>query len=279
MTEVQIPTSDGITLSGTLYEGAGNDAIVIAGAMGAPRRYYNAFAMFAAERGYSVLTFDYRGMGESKHKGARLSDWGKLDIAAAIEFMKPRRILLVAQSVGGQVAGLAPNLGDVDGMVFVAVQSGYWKHWSGWGRLRLGFLWMIMPATSRLAGFFPAKLFGLGGENLPRDVAIQWAQWGRDPGYVLGFGHEFDLRGYAAYDGPLLAWSFDDDAFAPRRAVEALLAGYENARVQHRHVVEPGTGHFGFFRRGVGEKYWPETLRWIAEQPAVIRLRDRHKRP
>ena len=40
---MQFAASDGFTLHGTLFEG-GDDAIVIAGALGVKRRYYDAFA-------------------------------------------------------------------------------------------------------------------------------------------------------------------------------------------------------------------------------------------
>jgi predicted alpha/beta hydrolase len=261
--DVDITTSDGATLRGTLYEASGDRAIVIAGAMGAPRRYYDAFARYAAERGFTVLTFDYRGMGESKHDHAKLADWGRFDIPAAIDFVKPRAVTLIAQSVGGQVAGMAPNLTSVQRIVFVAAQSGYWRLWTGLRRYRIGLLWLLMLSVTRILGFFPARFVGLGRENLPRDVAIEWARWIRHPDYQFGFGQQIDLRGYASYGGPMLAWSFDDDGLAPRLNVEVLLRRYSGASIDHRHVIEHGVGHFGFFRSGIGEPFWDQTLDWM----------------
>src|SRR5688572_30187748 len=101
--------------------------------MSVPRRYYDAFAQYAASEGFCVLVFDYRGFGESRKPDARMTDWGVLDLPAAINFMKsrnPQSIALVAQSVGGQIAGLAYNLAPLDRIVFLASQSGYWRHWS-----------------------------------------------------------------------------------------------------------------------------------------------------
>jgi predicted alpha/beta hydrolase len=263
MTQLDLVARDGVVLRGTLY-GEGNEhALVIAGAMGVPRRYYDAFAQHAAARRFAVLTFDYRGMGESSANDPRLQEWGTHDIAAAIEFFGSRRVTLVAHSVGGQVAGLAHNLGRAESLVFVASQSGWWRHWDGVRRLGVGFLWLTMPTLSRILGYFPTRLFLLGPQNLPRGVALQWAEWGRNPRYVWGSG--LDLSGYAAYRGPVLAWSFADDGIAPPRAVDAQLREYPNARIDHRRPGR-GFGHFGFFRRGVGERLWDETLEWVSAQ-------------
>lgn len=266
---MEIIAADGMKLRGSLYESDGDDAIVVASAMGVPRRYYDGFAQYAAARGFSTLLFDYRGMGESRNSRARLEEWGRLDISAAIDFarreIKPRTLNYVGQSVGGQVARLAPNIGSVDKMVLVAAQSGYWKMWNGLGRLRVGLLWLIMPRLSKMLGYFPARAAGLGREDLPRDVAVQWATWGRKPRYVWGSGlplHE--------YRGPLLAWSFEGDGYAPRRAVEALLSEFAPARIEHRRVEDRRVGHFGFFRKELGEALWKETLDWMrsGERPS-----------
>jgi predicted alpha/beta hydrolase len=231
---VQFDTSDGVTLNGTLYESEGDEAIVVAGAMAAPRRYYDRFAEYAAARGFTTLVFDYRGMeGSPRRSRARLQEWGEFDIAAAIGFMSSKRISLVCHSVGGQVAGLADNISSARKIVLVASQSGYWRHWSGIRRPGLHLLWHLMPAISRILGYFPAPLLGLGPMNLPRGVAMQWSQWGRHPRYLFG------------------------------AAVDALVREYSNARVERRHFENASVGHFGAFRRGSGEALWEEIINWL----------------
>src|ERR1041385_3858142 len=99
---IQIDCADGFALRGTLFEGdtAGAingggpaGAVVIASAMGVPRRFYQNFARYLAERGFAAATFDYRGIGDSSDgpvRGARIrmEDWGRLDIDAALRWMK-----------------------------------------------------------------------------------------------------------------------------------------------------------------------------------------------
>lgn len=262
---VEIKAADGATLRGTLYESAEDRAIVLGPAMGVPRRYYDAFGQYAASRGFTTLLFDYRGMGESRRSEARLEEWGRLDIAAAIDFVRAlgaRKLFFIGQSVGGQVAKLAPNIGTVDKIVLIAAQSGYWRHWSGVRRYGIRFMWLVMPRISRILGYFPSRAFGLGPEDLPPGVASQWAEWGMNPRYVFGSGlpmHE--------YAGPVLALSFAGDNYAPPRAVEALLREYAPARVEHRYIEDPRIGHFGFFRKGLGDSLWDHVLGWLVLSP------------
>jgi len=263
---VQFAALDGFTLHGTLYEG-GADAIVIAGALGVKRRYYDAFAQAAVARGYTVLTFDYRGIGDSRPKSLRgfkasMRDWGALDLPAAIEQLKgARSITLIGHSAGGQVAGLASNVNAIDRLVFVAAQSGYYGNYPGVHRHSIRVIWHLMPFASRVMGYFPSRALGLGSDDLPAGVAQQWAAWGRHPQYLFGFE---DTSRYASMNVPLLAWSFEGDWYAPPLAVERLVEHYSSARVERRHVPDRRVGHFGFFRRGVGEGLWDETFAWLS---------------
>jgi predicted alpha/beta hydrolase len=260
---VQFTAADGVLLDGTLYEAPGDQAIVVAGAMGAPRRYYERFAEYAAARGFTTLVFDYRGLDSPRKSQARLHEWGEFDIAAALQFMSGRSIALVTHSVGGQVAGLAPNLTTATRIVMVASQSGYWRNWSGIRRHGLHLLWLVMPVLARLLGFFPGRILGLGTGELPRGVAIQWSSWGKHPRYLFGFGSELDLEEYRHYSGPMLAISLEGDHYAPRAAVDALVREYPNAKVTRRHIEDPSVGHFGVFRPGAGMGVWEGIIDWI----------------
>ena len=267
---IAIQTADGMTLRGSLHRTSGDHALIINSAMGVKRRYYDAFAAYAAERGVSVVTYDYRGIGESRPRSVRgfpatMTDWGTLDIPAVIAWTKrelrPRTISMMGHSAGGQLIGLAPNAAAIDRIVLVASQSGSYRLWPPFKREALGTFWFVMPLVSRIVGYFPSPLFGLGSENLPHGVASEWSRWGRSRDYLFDF---HDASGYEALRVPLLAWSFADDQYAPRVAVESLLTHYTAATIDHRHVEPRGIKHFGFFRRALGGALWDETVDWLA---------------
>ena len=266
---VEIKALDGFPLHATLYDANSDRAMVVASAMGVKRRYYDAFAQHLAKSGTSVVTFDYRGIGDSRPRSLRgfegsMLDWGRYDIPGVIEWIvrevRPKSLAYTGHSCGGQLAGAAPNISAVDRFVFVCAQSGYWRHWPGIRAYGLGALWLAMPLVSRLIGYFPSRLFGLGSEDLPRNVASQWATWGRDPEYIFA---GIDPAPYARIPAPILAYSFRDDHYAPRRAVDALLAKYSAAPVTRVHREERGFGHFDFFRKSKGAPLWDDVTRWL----------------
>jgi predicted alpha/beta hydrolase len=69
-----ITAADGMKLAVRVYEPDSPDrgSVVIGGAMGVRQDYYAPFAQWLAGRGWRVLTFDYRGSGDSGPNGSAL---------------------------------------------------------------------------------------------------------------------------------------------------------------------------------------------------------------
>jgi predicted alpha/beta hydrolase len=272
-----IPARDGYPLEADWWPGRedrGAPVVVIAGALGVGRRYYRAFASHLAAHGMAVVTFDYRGIGGSAPRrlrgfGARARDWGQLDLAGVLGWLGARRdpatITVVGHSIGGQLLGMVPPATRFGRALLVAAQAGSWHHWSGLGRVALLGLWYAaLPALTATAGMLPMRWFGLG-DNVPAGVAREWAAWARCPDYLFDPRHGLDLRGFSRLDVPLRAYSFADDFYAPLPAVQALLARYPAAAIEHRHLTKlpRPVGHFGFFREGVVPELWREAVAWL----------------
>ena len=64
---IEVVTSHGALLSSHLYGNTGYP-VLLAGGLGIPQKYYNRFAIWLSQRGYQVMTFDLRGMHESRAK-------------------------------------------------------------------------------------------------------------------------------------------------------------------------------------------------------------------
>ncbi len=277
---LRIPALDGYGLAATLYEpaaGGGQEGpvVLINSATAVRRGYYDAFARHLAGEGFTVVSYDYRGIGGSRPDRlagfqARMLDWGRLDLAGVLEWigghLRPSRLLVVGHSVGGQLVGLAEGNWRLHALLAVASQSGWWGHWPRPARYRMAFRWYLVPVVTRLFGYLPGS-FGTK-EDLPAGVARQWAYWGRRPDYLMEEGVR---AGFERFRGPILAYSFSDDGYAPRAAVEGLLDFYTQADIWHRHlrpadVGAEEVGHFGFFRDRFRETLWRDTTAWLVKQ-------------
>ena len=64
---IEIIAGDGTKLSGRRYvpDAAVRAVVLMPSAMGVKQQYYEPFAAFLCEHGFAVLSFDYRGMGDS----------------------------------------------------------------------------------------------------------------------------------------------------------------------------------------------------------------------
>jgi predicted alpha/beta hydrolase len=258
---------------------------VIGAATAVPAGFYRPFAEWLAARGYAVLSFDYRGIAASREalrpgEDVRLRDWARVDMAAALHAADRRRrleshrqqgdlgLLWIGHSFGGNSVGLVPGFEErVDAVLGVAAQVAYVGHWSGFARLQAWvFFHAMLPLLVRLLGHAPGRVLGPRAQDLPAGAALEWATWGRTPGFLFGDDSLARGRAYHRFRGPVHLWSIADDAlFGPAAAVDALAGEFSAARVQRHHIAPVDIGvkrieHFGPFRREVGARLWPRLL-------------------
>ena len=271
--EMTLTAADGYRLSATLYGGKAGKAVLILPATGVPQGYYARFAAWLAAQGFGVLTFDYRGIGQSlqghvRSVRARMRDWVLLDAAAAMQSLASfPKVSVVGHSFGGQALGLLPEPERIASALIVGSQSGYWRNWPPLAR---AWMWPVthvaLPGVTRLLGYFPSSRFGFG-EDLPKGVAIEWARWCRNPTYLVGALRVEDA--YARFAAPLRAYAFSDDPFGPLGAVQKLLELYPRSPAEVRHMTPADLGvsrigHFGFFREQFRDSLWCEAREWLA---------------
>ena len=272
-----IPARDGFRLAATVFgeQASGTDTVVVAPATGAPRGFYGAFARFLADAGYTVVSFDYRGIAGSapltlRGFSATMRDWGEQDLAGVLDWtrttLRPRRLLLVGNSVGGQLLGITPGAETLDAALLVAAQNGYWGRWPPRYKPRmLAFWYLLQPLTTTTLGYLPGWTYG--GKHLPAGVAWDWARWCRHPEYICRLGAHV-CEGFARLRYPVRFYSFTDDLFAPAGTVEALMRYFTAARAEHvrlrpADVDAARVGHFGFFRPAVQNTLWRDALAWL----------------
>ncbi|MBS7690377.1 alpha/beta fold hydrolase [Pseudomonas lalucatii] len=244
-----LPARDGHPLAVSAFRPAlPRYCLLLNGATGVAQRFYRSFAEHAAERGAWVFTYDYRGIGASRSATWQgpapcMADWGRIDLASLLDHLPADLPLAVlGHSVGGQLPGLADNAGRIRALLGVAAQSGYWRLWPARRQWRLALNWYaLIPLLTRACGRLPGWV--MGGEALPREVALEWARWCRTPAFIATPDGRAWRPHFAELLGPARFLVIDDDlAFAPRQAVEALAAFYPAARREVR-VVAPA--HWG----------------------------------
>jgi predicted alpha/beta hydrolase len=272
---LSIRCADGVELAATRHAGGDRAAVLIAPALGVPRRFYDSFAQYLAGRGFDVLSFDYRGLGESGRDcdpaAIRLADWARLDLAAALRWLwehtpASRRVLL-GHSLGGQLPGLTPESEGLNAIIAIGASAPYPRLYPLVPRLRMLLLWRVLvPLLTRGRSHFPARRIGFSSVDVPAGAMRDWARWGLRPEYLFDPALGLDTARYAQLALPLLAYSFADDDYAVRPAVDALLQRYAAARIDHRHIGRPRDGrigHFGYFHPRMRDSLWRDTADWL----------------
>ena len=115
--EVSFTTVDGISLSGHLY-GQGTRGVVLAHMYPADQTSWTSFAERLASEGYTTLTFDFRGYGQSG--GEKEIALIHQDVVAALQFLQIRgaeQVFLVGASMGGTASLMVARDQKVAGVV------------------------------------------------------------------------------------------------------------------------------------------------------------------
>jgi len=279
LTPMTVDTADGYPLAARLQASAGPPRAValLVPAMAVPKEFYAPLGDWLAARGFDVLTFDFRGIGESAPQSLRgfeadVLTWARQDcaamLAAARERAAGRPVVWIGHSLGGQILAMTPGNESVTAAVTVASGVGYWRENAYPLRLYSWFLWYFAaPVATALCGYFPGRALGMVGD-LPRGVIEQWSRWCRHPEYAVGVEGEAMRQLYRRVSLPLLSLSFTDDEYMSARNVEVLHGFYEMARRDLRRIAPRDLGmsrigHFGFFRPRAGERLWPGMLEWV----------------
>ncbi len=286
--DISIPATDHFALGATLYlprREKRRHAVLINSATAVPRLFYRNFAIYLAGHGCAVLTYDYRGVGGSRLKSdsdparprslrgfeASMADWAAKDATGAVAWMRQRYgglpLLYVGHSFGGQALGLLPNNTEVSRALLVSAQAAYWKLMPAPERYRIYLFMNLLGAPlARLIGYLPGKM--MLGQDLPKDVFLQWTRWVMNERYLLGDPTLAALANFPNYRGALRALCFTDDAWAPQAAVELLCSAFTSANPEVVSIAPAEAqarkiGHVGFFRREHRQTLWSAAAEWL----------------
>ncbi len=290
---VRLNAADGEVLVGRWYCAAPpapepSIVVVIVPGGGILAKFYGRLARYLAERGAAVLTFDYRGIGESRRGTLRgfhapIEVWGQLDVGAALKAAKCKYPSLplgvVAHSIGSLILGAAKDADSISRLVFFAPHTAYFGDYGRRWRWLLYLTWHVfMPTVTKMVGYFPGRALRLGND-LPKGFAMDWA--GRRKPHLMGTREHRErfaaiLAQYGRVRARALSITVADDAFAPEEAARRLLAVYPGISVVHEIVLPADLGakrlgHMAFVSRLHGEYFWRRAAAWLLQTESVGR--------
>ncbi len=286
MKKLTIPALDDYPLGAVLHMASARrreGTVVMAAATATPQRFYRGFAEFLNAQGLDVLTFDYRGVGDSRPVRMRgfqagFLDWGERDIPGVLAWAAERGpIDLIGHSYGGQALGLLPQPERVRSLCTFGTGSGHHSYMPRAEQVKVLAIWHLLgPVATSLAGYLPGRMLGLG-EDLPLGAYRDWKRWCGFPRYWFDDPRLDFAPRFAAVKTPICAISSEDDRWAPKTSVDMFMSHYQGARIERQHLVPSelglaAIGHLGFFRRENGPKLWPRVVEWLDRQTSATRV-------
>ena len=255
----EIRTKDGKKIGVTIYSPATaiGKVMIISATGGVTQDLYEPIANYFQQEGFSVVTFDYRGMGRSapgelKGYTATMHQWAVQDIDAVILYTKNKfpqhELIYMGHCIGGEIAGLAPASQYINKMVLINSALSCRKFWPLKKRLKIVAIRPAILLLNRLFGYFPGRKVGYP-ENLPKGVMHEWSNWCCKSN---GLFDAFPDNNYRKLRIPLIAFTFSDNWNSPIKAVQELLNRFSNASITWHHMKPADlnrkqVGHYGFF--------------------------------
>ncbi|MFT0533756.1 alpha/beta fold hydrolase [Castellaniella hirudinis] len=288
---IRIPAADAYPLGGFQWRHApATDApppvALINPATSVRCRYYMRFAEYLHAHGWDVVTYDYRGIGESRRGALRRFqadwiDWGTQDFEGVLQHTNRafpgQAIDVVGHSVGGFVIGLAPSAHRIRRIFTMGAQFAYWRDYQADKRRGMFLKWhVLMPLIAQLLGHVPAKRLGWM-EDTPKGVALDWARMSarfedsvrRGILTADGLPQAIELaRNFQTISAPILALGTEDDPYGTEAALDRLLRYYSASPRSHLRLAPQDIGldtigHFAFFHERFRGILWPYALEWL----------------
>jgi predicted alpha/beta hydrolase len=280
MKKITIIAPDGFPLSALFGEPERNarGTVVISAATGVRKEFYLNFARFLVENSYRVLLYDYRGIGESaagdiKASPIYMHEWGTQDMNAVINYLTDtcgfKDIIWLGHSIGAQLVGLLEKRDYVSKVISINAALGYWGYFPYPMKIVVWLLWHIIgPLLINIYGYGVMKKIGWG-ENLPRNVILEWRSWCMSKTYYMDFlKHRLKASCFYNFTIPITAIYISDDYIANDKTAPLMKQFFPNAPYQlikldvSRYTYHK-VGHTGIFRKRFADALWPWLLQTI----------------
>ncbi len=273
MQNIIITASDGYQLSAlhSTPVGKTTGAVILSSATGIKKEFYINFTRFLVQNGYTVLLYDYRGIGQSAPNNLKTSDsymheWGTMDMNAVLDFMVHEKgftdIIWVGHSVGAQLVGFLEHREHVKKVIAISSALGYWGYFPFPVKWLIWSLWyFIGPLMVKVYGYGAMQKIGWG-ENLSRNMMKEWREWCLSKNYFTGLLQEkLHMDKFYQFTTPITAVYISDDYIANDKTVPLMMKFFPNApqeilKIQVEQYTKFKVGHTGIFRRKFEKNLW-----------------------
>lgn len=271
MEKLILTTKDSFSIAAHLFlpDKSNHRLLLINSATGVKQQVYFSFARYFSEQGFTVLTYDYRGIGLSKPENmkgfnASMRIWGSVDYKALTDYVQLNfndfQKYCLGHSVGALILGMNEHSQIFDEFVFVGTQNAFVGHLKLRTKIEayLGF-GLVQPLTTILLGYFPAHWFGLG-ESLPKNCAYDWRTLilnRKSTNRLLDKTDDYSKK----LTQKVFVIRAEDDVWLTEKGVKSLLNDtYPNLKPKYRLVETSESekkeiGHVNFFR-SYNRKLW-----------------------
>ncbi len=264
MEKLFLNTKDQTTIVAHLFKPQSdlNKILVINSATGVRQQIYFSFAQYFRDQGFTVITYDYRGVGLSKPdvmsgSSGSMRTWGSQDYRAVTDFVKNNypnyEKYCLGHSVGALILGMNSDSIIFDKFIFVATQKAFV------GNLKLrtkmeayvGF-GVLQPLSTMVMGYFPAHWFGLG-ESLPSGSAYDWRTLILNKKSTNRLLEKTENYALQLNQKTFVLWAEDDVWLTEKGVKDLLKETYPHLKPTYRLMKtsesEKGEiGHINFFR-------------------------------
>jgi predicted alpha/beta hydrolase len=126
--EINFITSDNLNINGMIYRGGGDLAVILAHqrGQGINQKSWRFFAEELATLGYTVLTFNFRGIGKSDGDINHMENLVVEDTRAAIDFLRGEgfdRVVCIGAEMGGTSCIEAAQTYELGGLIVITSRS------------------------------------------------------------------------------------------------------------------------------------------------------------
>jgi predicted alpha/beta hydrolase len=282
MQKIKINIQQNDHLVATLFPAATEQklhrSVIVGPAAAVSQTYYEKFCHYLADAGFDVISFDFRGVGQSKLRDIRdyrdvgFVEWIEHDYPAVVDYMlenfPAQPLFIVGHSAGGWIPGISQISHRISGILGVGVLSAYWRLMSPRVRYLHWFAWrFLIPISVKLRGYWPG-IVGLN-VNMPAAFATQFGRWALNPEFVFSETSFKPLANAERFTGHLHLLQISDDPWGTPAAVQSVYQRYSKAKTRRMETIDPkqfnlkSIGHFSFFRSQHRDTLWAHLLQQL----------------